>query len=350
MTLLKLSIIITSYNIEEYINDCIKDLTHLDEDEVELILVDDCSSDRSLKIAQERLKYRKNTQLISLKSNTIGGVATPANIGIRKARGKYIAFADGDDRYLREMFPEMLHVIERDNTDVVMCDYYVLNQKDNRVSLPADANRWEEYESKKYSLSDIQLRRSLLRFLAPPWRKLYKRDFIIANDILFPEVDFFFEDNPFHWKVMTSAKNISLVKKRMCYHRIAREGQTLSASLEHKMMVFSHYPIIFSQLQKDRKLLLFEQSLINWMRSHIDWLIKICSCEDDYQCLYEALSKNLKLTFIGAILLRWESTKIIRFICTKKKKSSRLSVKLIMDVHRGNNKSFLGRLKRKGYY
>jgi glycosyltransferase involved in cell wall biosynthesis len=89
------SIIITNYNYEKFLGRCIRScLNQLISDKYEVILVDDCSKDRSIKVANE-FKHFPNFKIIQNKKNI--GVAASANIGFLKAKGKYVVRIDADD-------------------------------------------------------------------------------------------------------------------------------------------------------------------------------------------------------------------------------------------------------------
>lgn len=133
----------------------------------------------------------------------------------------------------------------------------------------------------------------------------------------------------------------------MCYHRVNREGQTMSSSYDKKLMIFLHYPIIFKQLKKDKKLLLFETSLIDSITTKLSWLVISSDSKNDYLLLYDVVKKNLNLTFYGAKLLRLKiMLKKRRFIFNKIDKQRHFYLKLLLDIHQGNKNKYLFRLQK----
>ncbi|MCV5754036.1 glycosyltransferase family 2 protein, partial [Escherichia coli] len=73
-----------------------------------------------------------------------------------------------------------------------------------------------------------------------PWRKLYLTKFIKSNGIEYPEGDYFYDDNPLHWFVLSSAERVVMVDHIISYHRMAREGQTMSSALYKLAALASH--------------------------------------------------------------------------------------------------------------
>ena len=83
-----------------------------------------------------------------------------------------------------------------------------------------------------------QTRRQFLRFIAVPWRKLYRRSLLEDHAIRFPVSDSFYEDNPFHWFSVISARSIAVVPEVLCYHRVGRAGQTMATADERLFQIF----------------------------------------------------------------------------------------------------------------
>lgn len=114
---IKISVIVTTYNIEKYIGECIESVQKQNYDDIEIICVDDCSTDGTIDLIKQ---YQENDdRIILLKHEENGGPARARNTGCRQAKGKYIYFLDGDD-YLKEgMFDKLYRVSEENDLDVL---------------------------------------------------------------------------------------------------------------------------------------------------------------------------------------------------------------------------------------
>lgn len=116
-----LSVIIPVYNVEKYIYKCLSALINQITSDVEIICVDDGSTDNSGKICDEYARYYVNIHVFH-KVN--GGVASARNLGLSKARGDYIAWVDPDDYVSSNWFSRLREILYRDSPECVLFDYY----------------------------------------------------------------------------------------------------------------------------------------------------------------------------------------------------------------------------------
>ena len=124
-----ISIIVPVYNIENYLDKCIESIVHQTYKNLEILLIDDGSTDHSGKKCDEWAKKDKRIRVIHKKN---GGVSSARNIGLEKAKGEYIGFVDGDDFVNKKMYEEMHRQMKKNNADFVICDYNeCYNQNDN---------------------------------------------------------------------------------------------------------------------------------------------------------------------------------------------------------------------------
>lgn len=130
---MEISVIVTSYNYDLYIETCLRSLINqsFNKEKYEIIVVDDCSTDNTKKIF-DYFKDIKNVRIFRNKKNL--GVAESSNIGIRAALGKYIVRVDADD-YVNEEFLYQLHLFYRYNSQAfgVACDYIYVNNNGNKL-------------------------------------------------------------------------------------------------------------------------------------------------------------------------------------------------------------------------
>ena len=114
----KLSIVVPVYNVSQYLDRCVLSLTNQEYDNCEIILVDDGSTDDSGKKCNE---WEKKDGRIRVIHKINGGLADARNAGIEIATGDYIAFVDGDDAVLPEMYKKMILEIENNNAEIACC-------------------------------------------------------------------------------------------------------------------------------------------------------------------------------------------------------------------------------------
>lgn len=268
----RVSIIVTAYNIERYIAealDCIIGQTLRD---IEIIVVDDGSTDGTPQIIRDFAARDARIRPILLPENSIGGVATPANAGLEVATGDFIGFADGDDRYAPDMFEKLWTAATTADADLAMCRYMLLDESDGMLKEPAEAERWAPYGQPATIHLTPGTRREMLRFISVPWRKLYRRDLVERAGLRFPVGDFFFEDNPFHWMSVIEAERIALVPERLCEHRVARAGQTMATVDERLLRIFLHHDIIRNWLADAGHLDEYRDDLLRWTAGQLSWV------------------------------------------------------------------------------
>ena len=131
-----ISIIVPIYNAEKYLNKCIDSIINQSKKELEIILINDGSTDNSENIIKKyddkRIKYFKNKNQ---------GIGKTRNFGIKKATGKYIMFLDSDDYLDKDACKYLFNKIEKENLDIVVCDFYKdIDGKIEKVQVPSFKN------------------------------------------------------------------------------------------------------------------------------------------------------------------------------------------------------------------
>lgn len=266
----ELSVIVTAYNIDAYIDECLESVLAQTLEDIEVIVVDDGSSDQTPQIIASWAERDSRVLPVFLPENSPGGIATAANTGLDRATGRWVGFVDGDDFIEPEMFERLVSAAVTHDADLAMCQYLEVDP-DGLEREPADAHRWDELPGPALRL-DLDTRKRLLRFVAVPWRKLYRRSLLEDNAIRFPVGDHFYEDNPFHWAVLAAATSIALVPDVLCRHRIGRAGQTMATADERLFRIFEHHATIHRRLQDTGVLEAYETALVAWVISQLEWI------------------------------------------------------------------------------
>lgn len=180
----KVSIIIPCYNVEKYIERCADSIINqtIGLDRLEVIFVNDASTDSTLEILLEyEKKYENNIIVINCLEN--GRQGTARNIGLKYATGEYIGFVDSDDWIETDMYELLYEKAEKYECDIVHCrsirDYGTTNykrEKDAEDSLIVIENDEERNEFIASAIIGVGV-----------WDKLYKRSIVFDNNICFPE-------------------------------------------------------------------------------------------------------------------------------------------------------------------
>lgn len=229
------SIIVPVHNAGEYFAECLGSLAGqtLPADAYEIIVVDDKSADSSLETARDFERRYPNVHVIALPERTPGGPGFPSNIGIKTARGKYVAFLDHDDAAHPEMLEKLAHAAEAANADVTFCSFHVLHKGSSGYAPPYDIEVWEELFSEDITAMPlVEQKQRYLKVAPAPWRKLYNREYLLRNTILFPVSDFAFEDMVFHWRAIIPAKRFTHIDDRLIFYKTGYPGQTTSMGIQ----------------------------------------------------------------------------------------------------------------------
>src|ERR1700754_1436509 len=123
-----LSVLIPVYNVAGFLQECIDSVMHQADEGVEVLAVDDCSTDDSLARLQA-LSARWNGRLRVLRHERNGGLSAARNTLIDAASGTYLWFLDSDDKLLPEAIPGLRQVVRRDAPDLVLCDFRVWRER-----------------------------------------------------------------------------------------------------------------------------------------------------------------------------------------------------------------------------
>jgi glycosyltransferase involved in cell wall biosynthesis len=272
------SIIVPAYNAQPFIRTVVQSLFNLRNDRygIEVIVVNDASTDRTAQIL-ESLRDHPATrdsqisyQVYSFSTNTPGGVSCGANYGLRKATGDYIAFLEADDWIVPDQFLKALQILDRGQYDFVLnrCWDYHMDSSERRAH--GDHETLAKIGSGRFRIEE--LKGMMLRVSAVPWRKIYSHEFIEKNQLRFVEVDYAYEDNPFHWDVVLSATSIGLTDYHTHIYRHGHAGQSVSGSGIKFLKMLDHYPTLSAILQKHDRSEAFESQLVSWVIDHILWV------------------------------------------------------------------------------
>jgi hypothetical protein len=243
----KLSIIMPVFNVGPYLDTCILSVRYQTYKNFELIIVDDASTDNGREIIRMHAELDNRIRVIPLDHNTPGGAGIPSNVGIRAATGAYIGFVDSDDWIGETAFETMVATAERHRADVVIGGFCTFVEHDRTCSKAYDLPEFEKIPSDR--VFTARSRPEVFLLSPVPWRKLYRRAFLEENKISYPEGDYFYEDNPLHWFVLAAHGQLVKIDDIIAYHRMEREGQTMSSANYRLAAICCHMNTIGRFLQ-----------------------------------------------------------------------------------------------------
>ena len=200
----EISIIVPVYNCDRFLGGCLQSVLDQTFDSYEVLMVNNRSTDSSEQIAREFEKRDSRFHLIQCKSGLAGSTR---NIGIRAARGKYLAFLDGDDKLMPDYLKKLYNAAESNDADIAVCGFYIyyLNKEKRRKSgrIPHGAV-YDNVGAMKELLRDRYMRFYL-------WNKLWKRTLFTENGIEIP--DMYYEDAAVCPQLFSHAKKVVMINE-----------------------------------------------------------------------------------------------------------------------------------------
>lgn len=203
----KISIIVPIYNVEPYLKRCINSLIKQTYQNIEILLVDDCSTDNGAYIAKKYAeKFPNICHFIQREKN--GGLSAARNTGIRESTGEWLTFVDSDDWVDKDYLSVMYRTAQQDNADIVMSSVYYYYSKNKCKEVCPFGNLTTKSSHKE----KIALCRSYAA------SRLFKKNLFIETKIMFPEDIWRSEDIATIIPILCFTNKISLVKEPMYYY------------------------------------------------------------------------------------------------------------------------------------
>lgn len=237
----KISVIVPVYNAANNLSRCIESILKQTYRNLEIILVNDGSTDESLEICK---RYSDIDFRISVVNKNNGGVSSARNVGLKVASGDYIGFVDADDWIEPEMYNDMITMIKKYKTDICMCNYY---DGSDLISMDIEGNQLSQSE-----IFEQVIRRMISPLphtgsqpiMASVWRFLIKKEIIVDNNIDFNENIPYMEDTIFMITTLLSSNKLCLNKKYL-YHY---ENNSDSAMRNYKSNYFNIGKQVFEKI------------------------------------------------------------------------------------------------------
>lgn len=241
------SIIIPFQDSQKTISKCLKSaLNQVGNIDYDVILINDFSKDKSLKIIKKIIKLKKNCYLIKSKKNSIGP-GHARNLGITKSKSKYVFFLDSDDYIKKNLLQNLFKLCEKKNFDLVCCNYLLRDfvgnfKKKNRFDLNL-------YNSNK----NILIREFFSLSIIPQViSNLINRKILISNKIRFNNG--FYEDIFFYFRVIFFSKKLGVIKQKNYVKNNINNSIVNSLTVQHIKFSFEAYYRCYLFLKKNSKL------------------------------------------------------------------------------------------------
>lgn len=291
--MIKVSVIIPVYNAEKYIEKCLDSVINQTLREIEIICIDDCSTDNSYSILE--IYSKKDSRIIVQKNSVNSGSGFSRNIALSKANGEYIGFVDSDDFIDKNYYEYLYNTAKKYNTD--MC--FTLNWREGKKDYVYEM----EYKNENdyfldfdintilslYGYMSVKNNRSSCLASFSIWNRIFSRNMIKKNNITFTTSSLA-EDYFFLLEFLAYNPKISYNSKALYYYRL-----NINSAIHKKR----HTDEIVSNLSKmfDRLFNIYYNNSIDSIMYILDrmtsFIFEYYKNSNDKQFLYDELNKNI---------------------------------------------------------
>ena len=202
------SIIVPVYNVQDYVERCLKSLARQSYANIEMIIVDDGSTDGSRRICDD---FATGEGRAKVYHKTNGGLSEARNFGIKKARGEYVLLVDSDDYVEKDFVAKLLSVIKDSSADIAVCGF---NNEIPRSSVI----------SGKEATKKLLIKQENIEIVA--WNKIYNKNLFTKNEIWYP-VGMKHEDALTTYKLLSKAERVVYLNKSL-YHYVVRDDSIMA--------------------------------------------------------------------------------------------------------------------------
>lgn len=229
----KISVIVPIYNVEKYLRKCLLSLTAQTLKELEIILINDGSTDSSREIAAEFARKYDN---ITLYDKQNGGLSDARNYGLTYVTGEYVAFIDSDDFVEPTMFERLYNLSNHGQKKIVEANFVWEFPHKKRMDIGPQINSIKEY---------------LVHGRVVAWNKIYKTNWLKEIGVLFP-VGRLYEDQEFFFKIVSHLKNVDEIgfDAKVEVHYVQRKTSISYSESTKVADIFSIYENIIEYYQK----------------------------------------------------------------------------------------------------
>lgn len=206
---MKVTIALSVYNVDKYLRDALDDIVNQTYPNLEIICIDDASTDDTWNILKEYSEKDKRIRLIKHSHNM--GLSVSRNESIDAANGEYLIMLDGDDRFCHSMVEDALDCACHMDADVVIWDYATFSKDSELLNSINQGSRLNP--------AIVKDRKLLLELPGFIWIKLFRTEILKKMNIRFA-IGLTKQDIPVHWRIATEFDKIAILPKKLVHYRI----------------------------------------------------------------------------------------------------------------------------------
>lgn len=237
----KVSIIIPIYNVEQFLNQCLDSVINQTYTNLEIICVNDCSSDGSLKIIENYAAKDERIKIIDKTNNE--GLSAARNSGIDIATGEYLYFLDSDDWIDLDYIEKMVNAIKNSDVDIVIASGVISEKETSGIKYNHPSFK------KEYENNFVDYKVAIQNLMVNAWNRLLKREFVEKYNLKFPK-GYINEDLYFHYISIVNTDRVFVTSKSN-YHYRSRENGISKSEIAKDIMNMYIYDLIYDYYEKN---------------------------------------------------------------------------------------------------
>ena len=239
----KISVVMPIYNAYDYLRPAIDSVLNQTLTDIELICVDDGSTDNSLSILKE---YQQQDDRVRILSENNAGPSLARNKGLSRARGKYVIFLDADDFFDYNLLETLYNLAEEQSLDIAICKFDIYNSRKAKFEDNIRSDHGEIFEGgavvSKNDYPDVILSCTT----GYVWNKLFKKEFLLEKELTFDTELRIFEDTYFVVTALSLADRVGKCFDRLIHHRV------YSDQPRNKLLrkYYRNIPIVYAKIKE----------------------------------------------------------------------------------------------------
>ncbi len=257
---IRVSVIVPIYNAYDYLGAALDSILDQTLREIEVICIDDGSTDRSIDIIK---KYRDTDSRVRIVTENNAGVSTARNKGIARVRGEYVIFLDADDFYEPTLLEKLYNLAKEQNLDIALARYDIYNNKTERFSAATDESHGDIF-ARGAVVSKNEFPNHIFESTTGyVWNKLFRSSMIKEKELTFAPELYIFEDVHFVCSALSYADRIARVEDVLIHHRVYSDQSRAKLFRKYYNMVPDVYLKIKEFLMRNGTYIPLELSYLN---------------------------------------------------------------------------------------
>lgn len=244
----KVSVVVPVYNVEPYLEEALRSLVRQTLRDIEIVVVNDGSTDGSLDIIR---RFMEKDDRIVLIDKENGGYGKAMNVGLDRASGEYIGILEPDDYVPLDMYEDLYEIAKEHDLDFVKADFYRFTTDDASGNMQLFYNHLDKTGEHYNQVLDPSQDPSLTKLILNTWSGIYKKSFLDGHNIRHHETPgAAFQDNGFFWQTFVYAKRAMFLDRP--YYRNRRDNPNSSVNSREKVYCMNaEYDYIRTLLKKN---------------------------------------------------------------------------------------------------